>query len=73
MERIRNNGKRAGFTYIALVFEWARLREAVKAFWADREEELVALRVMQGGVGRWCQVDRLRNDEAWKCRTFSSG
>ena len=56
------------FTYVALIFERARLREALKDLWEDKEEELMELREMQG-IGRWYQVDHLRNDEVWKFPT----
>ena len=52
------------FTYVALIFERARLREALEGLWEDKEEELMELREMQG-TGRWYQVDHLRNDEAY--------
>ena len=56
------------FTYVALIFERARLREALEGLWEEKQEELMDLREMQG-IGRWYQVDHLRNDEAWKCLT----
>ena len=58
------------FTYVALIFERTRLREALKGLWEDKEEELMELREMQG-IGRWYQVDHLRNDGAWKFLTSS--
>lgn len=36
------------FNYIALIFERARLRDALKAFWEVKEGELEELREMQG-------------------------
>ena len=58
------------FTYVALIFERARLREALEGLCEDKEEELTGLREMQG-IGRWYQVDHLRNDEARKLLTKS--
>lgn len=52
------------FTYVALIFERARLREALETLWEDNEEELLELGEMQG-IGRWYQVDHLRNNETW--------
>ena len=51
------------FTYVALIFEQVRLKEALRDLWEDKEEELMELRDMQG-IGRWFQVDHLRNDAA---------
>lgn len=53
------------FSYVALIFERARLREALRGFWGEREEELVELREQQG-MGRWDRVTDLRDE--W-CRT----
>ena len=39
--------RRRGVVYVALVFERARLRDALRGFWEEREEELVELREMQ--------------------------
>ena len=58
------------FTYVALIFERARLTEALEGLWEDKEEELMELREMQG-TGRWYQVDLLRNDEACNFVTTS--
>ena len=52
------------------MFERVRLREALKDLWEDKEEELMELREMQG-IGRWFQVDHLRNDAAGKFLTNS--
>lgn len=54
------------FTFVALIFERARLREALKGFRVETEEELGELRGMRG-MGRWDRVAHLRNDG---CRTF---
>lgn len=56
--------RKSPFTYVAFIFERARLREALKGLWEDKEEELLDLREMQG-IGRWYQVDHLRNNETW--------
>lgn len=47
------------FTYVALIFERARLREALKGFQEEMEEELVELRETHG-MGRWDRVADLR-------------
>lgn len=48
------------FNYVALVFERARLREALRGFGERREGELVELRGMRG-LGRWDRVADLRD------------
>lgn len=58
------------FNYVALIFERARLREALKAFWEEREEELEELRERLG-MGRWDRVADLRNDGRRKFRALS--
>lgn len=54
------------FIYVTLVFERARLREALKGFREETGEELAELRRMQG-KGRWDRVADLRDEG---CRTF---
>lgn len=49
------------FNYVALIFERVRLRETLKGFWEEREEELMELREMQG-MARWDRVTDLRDD-----------
>lgn len=41
-------GRKCPFDYVALIFERARLREALKGLWEVKEEELGELRDMQG-------------------------
>ncbi len=56
------------FVFVALIFERARLREALKGFWKETEEELGELREMRGR-GRWDRVADLRDEG---CRTFQA-
>lgn len=58
------------FNYVALIFERARLREALKVFWEEREEELEELRERLG-MGRWDRVADLRDDGRPKFRALS--
>ena len=56
------------FKFVALIFERARLREALKRFLNETEEELDELREMRGR-GRWDRVADLREEG---CRTFQA-
>ena len=58
------------FNYVALIFERVRLRETLKGFWEEREEELVELREMQG-MAPWNRVDDLRDDTRRRFQALS--